>query len=136
MQSSCDSLQQRTAASRLENGRSLMKKVIATLMLLVSVSANGQFTIFGSVNCGSWLDARKTRSSNLVEVYIAALVDGMSLGSGTDIWTALGVRTTPVQLNYWMDVYCAKNPLSDVLQGVSDFANEKTKDAFKRRFQR
>ncbi len=110
-----------------------MKKYAAILLMLLTISAKGQeLSIEGQLDCGKWLDARKQNSAVVLENYIIGVVNGMTIGSGIEIWTARGVKTTRSQLYYWMDAYCTKNPLNDVFPGVIEFVDEKTKGAWKR----
>ena len=111
----------------------VMKKYFTIFLILISCAANSQdLSIEGQLDCGKWLDARKRNSASVLEHYIIGTVNGVTIGSGLEIWSAGGIRTTRSQLYYWMDAYCTKNPLNDVFPGVIEFVDEKTKGAWKR----
>lgn len=84
----------------------------------------------GSVDCGMWIDARSKNSAVALESFNVGLVNGLSIGSALNIWSAKGVEVSQSQLNYWMDEYCKKNPLSGIFQGAHIFADEMTNGKF------
>jgi hypothetical protein len=105
-----------------------MKTLILGLILLCATQVEAQrVTVQGTVDCGIWLDGRKANAARALEHFAAGLVNGISIGSGVEIWNAQGISTSFSQLYYWIDSYCTRNPLKDVTQAVVAFADERTK---------
>lgn len=110
-----------------------MKKIVSTFALMIAVTANAQTApvwIQGTLDCGLWMDGRKSGNASVLEHYVMGTINGMALGRSMEIWNAKGVETTRSQLYYWMDSFCAKNPLKTVVTGLFDFADEKTGGAW------
>lgn len=106
--------------------------IFAMFMSLPVFSAEGIWTQ-GSINCGDWLNARKTNKADYLEHYLVGLVNGLALGRSVEIWHANGVNVTQDQFFYWMDAYCQKEPLSTPITGAGVFANERTNSLFEKR---
>ncbi|NKK41689.1 hypothetical protein [Rhizobium leguminosarum] len=85
------------------------------------------------MNCAQWAEARKVRSSNVYETYLLGLLNGLSVGSGTEFWFARGAELKREQVFYWMDVYCQAHPLSEVITGAVTLMNENTGNEYSRR---
>lgn len=102
--------------------------------LCLSVTAFAQessgVVIDGHVDCGEWLSARKVSSASHFETFLIGIVNGLALGRVIDIWDAGGLRVSREQLFYWMDAYCEKAPLSNVISGAFGFADERTNGQF------
>lgn len=115
----------------------LQPKVFAKIMLIFLIShfsvasAQGVMTQGGSVDCGKWLTARKSKTANYYEHYLLGIVDGLALGRWVDVWAGKGGRVTSEQLYFWMDGYCEKNPLDMMVTGAFDFADEMSQGVFK-----
>ncbi|MBY3301492.1 hypothetical protein HFO04_01540 [Rhizobium laguerreae] len=87
----------------------------------------------GMLNCAQWAGARKVRASNVYETYLLGLLNGLSLGSGTEFWFAKGKEVKREQVFYWMDIYCQVHPLSEVVTGAVALVNENTGNEYSRR---
>ncbi len=95
--------------------------------------ANAQgVAVQGHLDCATWLEARKSNNAARFEHYVLGFVNGLALGRMVDIWNAKAVKVTNSQLYYWMDNYCNKNPLNDVVLGSVEFADEMTSGAYKK----
>ena len=109
--------------------------VVVTSLLALNISTTwGQpygapMTINGVADCGMWLEARATNRAMPLEHGLQGFINGISQGSGFDVWTANGVRTSKEQAFFYIDNYCQKNPLSNIWEGGFTLANEKTKNA-------
>ena len=56
----------------------------------------------------------------------------MAFGRMIEIWKAQGVPMSKEQVYLWMDKYCQANPLSMVVIGAEELANEKTNGEYRR----
>ena len=114
-----------------------MKPVSIAVFALACLSspavARTGISIEGTLNCAQWAEARKARSSNVYESYLLGLLNGMSVGSGTEFWFAKGPELKREQVFYWMDVYCQAHPLADVFTGTVALMNENTDNEYYRR---
>jgi hypothetical protein len=109
-----------------------MKKIFFVFLILLSAKSFGQnINVEGLLDCGKWLDARKQGSASALEHYAIGTVNGLSLGSGYEIWMGDGNRTTRSQLFYWLDAHCTKNPLDNVVSALMQFADQKTIGAWR-----
>ena len=115
-----------------------MKKLLGAILFVSSMTAGAQGVVAkgGSIDCGEWLDARKTKTAGYYEHYLLGLIDGMSLGRVVNIWAGKGGRITVAQYYYWMDTYCEKNPLQMTVSGAYDFANEMSDGYYTKKMQR
>lgn len=93
--------------------------LLASAVVLVAMPAAGQDQgIWASgINCGDWAQQRAA-GATYVEWYLVGLIDGLALGTHTEIWRAGGVKITGEQVFLWMDKYCRENPLSNVITGA------------------
>jgi hypothetical protein len=85
-----------------------------------------------SEDCGEWLKARKLKRSSPYEAHLVGLLSGMAIGRMIDIWKAHGNPMSKEQAYVWMDKYCQSNPLSKVVIGAEELANEKTNGEYRR----
>lgn len=104
-----------------------LQSLALALGLVFSSPAAPQVWTQGMVDCGLWRDARKKDSAAVLEGYLVGLINGMAVASQTEIWKAKGISVTESQVYYWMDGFCEKNPLKDVIQGAFEFKRERTK---------
>ena len=86
----------------------------------------------GIIDCGMWVTARKQNAAGIFEAHLLGLLNGLAVGRGVDIWKADGSPMGRDQANLWMDNYCQSKPLSHVIDGAKELANEKTRGAFAR----
>ncbi|MGR9412219.1 hypothetical protein [Rhizobium leguminosarum] len=112
-----------------------MKPVYIAIFALafLAPAAAGGVNVQAPLNCAQWAEARKMNSSNVYEAYLVGLLNGLSVGSGTEFWFATGAELKRQQAFYWMDVYCQAHPLADVFTGTVALMNENTKDEYYRR---
>lgn len=107
--------------------------VCALACLATPAASRTGINIEGRLNCAQWAEARKIRNSNVYESYLLGLLNGLSVGSGTEFWFAKGDELKREQVFYWMDVYCQAHPLSDVFAGAVALMNENTDNEYFRR---
>jgi hypothetical protein len=84
----------------------------------------------GSIDCGLWVKARKQGAALAFESYLVGLMNGLALGSSIEFWYAGGNSVSQDQIFLWMDNYCERLPLSNVIAGSFDLMNERTGNAF------
>ena len=106
------------------------------LVFSMNAGAQGITAKGGSLDCGKWLDARKTQTAANYEHYLLGLIDGMAFGRAVDVWAGKGGHITQVQFYYWMDAYCEKNPLDFAVTATFNFANEMSDGLYKKKMQR
>ncbi len=108
-------------------------RMLLAALLLCAGNAHGQgIQIEGSINCGDWVKARKSLRASNFEHYFLGFINGISLGSGVEFWDATGSKLSREQIYLWMDNYCTKNPLRNVVTGTVDLINEHTQGAYDR----
>lgn len=98
--------------------------------------AQGVLMQGGSLDCGTWLSARKSNTANHFEHYLLGAIDGLALGRLVDVWGGKGGRVTREQFYYWMDNYCEKNPLDMTITAAVNFADEMSNGVFKTKAKR
>ena len=106
------------------------------MMLICNIANAELIPLQGSVDCGMWIDARSKNNAVALESFTVGLVNGLSIGSVLNIWSAKGVAVSQSQLNFWMDEYCKKNPLSGIFQGANVFADEMTNGKFSKQLKK
>jgi hypothetical protein len=109
-----------------------MKRHILALAFSFAMSpASGQgISIEGSVDCGMWAKARKETRSDYFEHWLLGTLNGLSLASGIEFWQAGGIGVSREQVFLWMDNYCQKHPLSQIVAGSVSLLNERTGGAY------
>jgi hypothetical protein len=83
-------------------------------------------------DCGEWVKARKLKRSSPYEAHLVGLLDGMAVGRMIDIWKAQGKPMSKDEAYVWMDKYCQSSPLSRVVIGAEELANERTNGEYRR----
>jgi len=111
-----------------------MKKLLLILLLVLANTAYAQIMTSGKVDCGQWVKGRKTNSSISIEHWLVGTINGLALGAGIEIWQTSKGSVNREQLYLWMDGWCLKNPLKDILQGAFVFADEQTNGAYANRY--
>jgi hypothetical protein len=113
-----------------------MKKIsllFIALSFYVSASAQ-QIWLDGGDDCGAWISIRKSNTAAVAyEHYVLGLMNGLSIGSQMEFWKAKGTKLSREQVFFWMDNYCAKNPLSSPTLGGFELMNEQTSGRFNKR---
>jgi len=102
------------------------------LMLTSGVSAGQRIWVETAEDCGEWVKARALKRSSPHEARLVGLLDGMAIGRMIEIWKAQGNPMGKEQVYSWMDKYCQANPLSRVVIGAEELANEKTNGEYRR----
>ena len=102
------------------------------LALTWGISAGQRIWVEASEDCGEWLKARKLKRSSPYEAHLVGLLSGMAIGRMIDIWKAQGSPMSKDQAYLWMDQYCQSNPLSKVVIGAEELANERTNGEYRR----
>lgn len=113
----------------------IMKRLLLLAILTFTNTTYAQSVwLEGVVDCGKWSSARKTNLAQYMEHILLGTINGMSLGAGIEIWAGTdGNKVSREQLYLWMDGWCQKNPLENILGGAWYFANERTKGAYEKR---
>lgn len=114
----------------------MKNKFILVVTLFFYNIATADVMVEGKIDCGMWLDSRKSNQSQSLEHFLLGTVNGLAIGSDIEIWQADGLKVSREQLYYWMDGYCQKHPLSSPITGVLKFANERTNSRYERRFKK
>ena len=102
------------------------------LILTSGMSAGQKIWVETAEDCGDWVKARKLKRSSPHEARLVGLLDGMAIGRMIEIWKAQGNPMSKEQVYLWMDKYCQLNPLSRVVIGAEELANEKTNGEYRR----
>lgn len=103
---------------------------VMQLLLFVSTAQSQQIMLYGVIDCGQWLKARKDGAAQYYEYNLLGLINGLQMGRKISIWNYNGTKITAEQFYFWMDNYCSKNPLSSTITGAGVFANEVTNSEF------
>jgi hypothetical protein len=102
------------------------------LMLASGISTGQRMWVETAEDCGEWGKARKLKRSSPHEARLVGLLDGMAVGRMIEIWKGQGGPMSKDQAYAWMDKYCQANPLSRVVIGAEELANEKTNGEYRR----
>jgi hypothetical protein len=102
------------------------------LMLASGMSAGQRIWVETAEDCGEWIKARALKRSSPQEARLVGLLDGMAIGRMTEIWKAQGNPMSKEQVYAWMDQYCQANPLSRIVIGAEELANERTSGEYRR----
>ena len=102
------------------------------LMLTSGMSAGQRIWVETAEDCGEWIKARALKRSSPQEARLVGLLDGMAIGRMTEIWKAQGNPMSKEQVYAWMDQYCQANPLSRIVIGAEELANERTSGEYRR----
>jgi len=102
------------------------------LTLTSGISAGQSMWVETAEDCGEWAKARKLKRSSPHEARLVGLLDGMAVGRMIEIWKAQGNPMSKEQVYSWMDKYCQANPLSRVVIGAEELANERTNGEYRR----
>jgi len=102
------------------------------LMLASGMSAGQRIWVETAADCGEWIKARALKRSSPQEARLVGLLDGMAIGRMTEIWKAQGNPMSKEQVYAWMDQYCQANPLSRIVIGAEELANERTSGEYRR----
>lgn len=104
----------------------MRSNVLAALIAAAasSASAQGSFWIESSWSCAAWAEARKDQQAQLIEQQLVGTLNGFALATGRDFWQTGGTIDSQ-QAFFWMDQYCAKNPLDHLIMGAAALATER-----------
>ena len=99
-----------------------MRKIrTVSLAVMLSFGAaqaqEGEIWVKGSVNCALWASAREAKTSGQLEHYVLGFINGVALSYLREIWIYPN-KIEPEQVYYFIDVYCANNPLQNVVDGT------------------
>lgn len=86
----------------------------------------------GQSDCGTWIKARNSNTSRIIEAYFLGLINGLALGSGVEFWNADANEINREQTYLWADKYCRENPLSTTIGAAVGLMNERTGGAYTR----
>lgn len=103
-----------------------------SLMLAPGVGTGQTLWVETAEDCGEWLKARKLKRSSPHEARLVGMLDGMAIGRMIEIWKAQGSPMSKEQAHQWMDKYCQANPLSRIVIGAEELANERTSGEYRR----
>ena len=83
------------------------------VMLSFGTAQAQAITLIGGVNCAQWASARETKTAGGFQDYLLGFINGLVVLSLKDFWDPIQRE----QVFYWMDKYCAENPLENVMSG-------------------
>ncbi|MGH9785478.1 MAG: hypothetical protein ACRD88_14975 [Terriglobia bacterium] len=106
--------------------------LMLVLVLASGMSAGQRMWVETAEDCAEWVKARKLKRSSPHEARLVGLLDGMAIGRMTEIWKAQGSSMSKEQVYSWMDKYCQANPLSRIVIGAEELANERTNGEYRR----
>ena len=113
--------------------RTALSILLALALILASgISAGQKIWVETAEDCGDWVKARKLKRSSPHEAHLVGLLDGMAIGRMIEIWKAQGSPMSKERVYSWMDKYCQSNPLSRIVIGAEELANEKTNGEYRR----
>ena len=95
--------------------RKILTVNLAVMLSFGAAQAQG-ITLIGEVNCAQWASARETKTAGGFQDYLLGFINGLAIGSENDFWVYPN-RIEREQVFYWMDQYCAENPLENVVYG-------------------
>ncbi len=95
--------------------RIILTGSVAVMLSFGTAQAEGVL-VKGSTPCSLWASSRAAGTASVLEGYQQGLINGLALGSGKDFWM-FPYPIEPEQVFYWMDQYCANNPLSSTITG-------------------
>ena len=75
-------------------------------------------TLKGSVDCGKWLDARRSNASMMLEQTVVGYFNGLAMGTNFDVWMK-PKKISASQLFYMVDNDCKKSPSWDVYDSLN-----------------
>jgi len=96
----------------------MRKFFIVSLAVMLSFgTARAQAVMVRGVTpCSFWASSRAAGSALVLEANQQGLINGLALVSRKDFWM-VPYPIEPEQVFYWMDQYCANNPLNSIVQG-------------------
>src|SRR5262245_26977825 len=95
-----------------------------TIILGTTSVHAGAVYIEGTVDCGDWIKARGEQRASYLEHYLIGLLNGLSLGHEVEFWRADGRMLSRDAVYAWMDNYCQKNPLEDIVTATVQLYKE------------
>ena len=113
-----------------------MKAILVSLCVMLATTHpafSRSISVHASIDCSQWAEARKIKNGSLYEAFLVGILNGLSVGSGTEFWFAKDVELRREQVFYWMDRYCENNPLKDLFSGSVKLMNERTDGEYTRR---
>ena len=87
-----------------------------------------------NVDCSTWSTSRAEKKYQVVEAFVHGMITGMAVGADIEFWKAGGKEIKPPDVFLWMDKYCATNPESSGYAGAVVLINERTGNAWNRKF--
>ena len=108
------------------SGRSVVVATILAIILGTTSVHAGWVYIEGTLDCGMWTKARGEQVATALEQYVLGLLNGLSLGHGIDFWRADGWVLSRDAVYAWMDNYCQKNQLEDVVPATVQLYKERS----------
>ena len=99
--------------------------MLAFLFFCINASAKAQsLYVERSWTCSDWAELRSERNAYPLEEHFVGMLNGMALGSLRDFWR-VPVPIEPSQAFYWLDRYCANNPLDIMATAASVLVKER-----------
>ena len=96
--------------------RKILTVSLATMLSFGTVQAQ-EILLEGNLDCATWASSREAKASVALEHYLLGFINGLALGNRKDFWEYPS-RIKREQVHYWMDKYCAENPLQYVVYGA------------------
>lgn len=97
--------------------------LLATTIICATPAVAQTIYIEANWSCAEWARSRSDADTHL-EQFLLGLFNGAAMGTGKDFW-GTEPKIAPAQAFFWMDQYCANNPLNYLFQGGFDLLEER-----------
>lgn len=101
----------------------------ALAMAAGSAGAQDYLLVRGQVTCDIWAKHRTSMTAASLESFFVGLLDGITAASRQNVWL-VPHEINAEQAYFWMDRYCADNPLSQVTYGAFQLIRERLGDGW------
>ena len=120
------------AIERLVWGNALKNSILAALLSCAAATASVAQGVWveDGWTCASWAEARTAKAARPLEQHLVGVLNGVSLATGKDFWHG-GTRIDSRQAFFWMDKFCAENPLAYLLTGAFNLVTERLGEDWK-----
>lgn len=99
---------------------------LAAVLAICFVQPVNSQGIWVSTNwtCADWAKSRSNGTSFPIEQFFNGMLDGLAVASRQDLWRSPYTIETK-QAHYWLDRYCEREPLNNVVSGALALATER-----------
>ena len=99
---------------------------VAGLAILVPPGLAQGVHLSGTADCGTWIEARSKKLSELLEHYSLGMLDTLSLVRQREFWESDGRRISREAVYLWLDGYCRDHPLEIIIVGITSLYIERS----------